>query len=391
MTARTKFDYPSPIAFRLEVPEVEIDAFDWTGPDDTEGPLAERDERDSPSDLGYFMSIAGRFPLLTAEEERRLGSAIWLGRLRLLRILRRRRRSRKRSRARPISLDPPWAERPITAASRRRLARVETLARSAAAGTGARRRLRLEKTIAEIDSARSNLVEHNLRLVAWVAKNFRRRGLDFVDLIQEGSLGLMRAADRYDPRVGARFSTFATHWIAQGIRRAIAEKARTIRLPVNRIPEARQALHHRAALSAKLGRLARADEISRAMGVATEKLEEILPALGSIESIDARIPGTERRLSDILEDRGPRPLDCAIEEETCRAVRAALGELPPRQRIILSMRHGIGYPRECTLDEIGDALGLSRERIRQVEKVAATAMEERIRKERPELARAVTR
>jgi RNA polymerase primary sigma factor len=385
VTARTAFEYQSPIAFQFEVPELEVDAFDWTGPDESGSAAPERDERDSPSDLGYFLNLAGRFPLLTAEEERRLGSTIWHGRVSLLRILRRGRRSKRRSGAPAIPLDPPPANRPLSAASRRRLARVEKLARAVAARRGSRYVLRLERTLAEIDSARSELVERNLRLVAWVAKNFRRRGLDFIDLIQEGSVGLMRAADRYDPRVGARFSTFATHWIAQGIRRAIAEKARIIRIPVNRIPEAQQALRCRAALSAKLGRLARPEEIAREMGVPTAKLEELLPALGSIESIDAPVPGTERRLSDILEDRAPKPLDCAIEEETRRAVRAVLHELPPRQRIILSMRHGIGYPKECTLDEIGDALGLSRERIRQVERVAATAVKERIQEQRPEL------
>jgi RNA polymerase primary sigma factor len=384
MTARTTFEYLSPIAFHVEAPDVEIDGFDWTEADDAGSAAPEPEERDSPSDLGYFLSLAGRFPLLTAEEERRLGSTIWLGRVRLLRILRRR-RSRRRSGTRAIPLDPPSADRPVSAASRRRLARVEKLARAVAARRGSRHGLRLERTLAEIDSARAQLVEHNLRLVAWVAKNFRRRGLDFIDLIQEGSVGLMRAADRYDPRVGARFSTFATHWIAQGIRRAIAEKARTIRIPVNRIPEAQQALHHRAALSAKLGRRARPEEIAREMGVPTGKLDELLPALGPIESIDARIPGTERRLSDILQDRAPQPLEYAIEEETRRAVRAVLGELPPRQRIILSMRHGIGYPKECTLDEIGEALGLSRERIRQVERVAASAVKERIQQRRPEL------
>jgi RNA polymerase sigma factor (sigma-70 family) len=391
MTARTKFDYLSPIAFRFEGPELEIEGFDWTAGDGLPDAVSEREERSGPSDIGYFMSLAGRFPLLTAEDERRLGSVVWQGRVLLLRILRRSRRARRLPGARAIALDPEWTERPASAASRRRLARVEKLARGEGARTGSRYRARIEKTLGEIDSARSKLVEHNLRLVVWVAKRFRRRGLDFIDLIQEGSLGLMRAADRYDPRVGARFSTFATHWIAQGIRRAIAEKARTIRLPVNRIPEAQRALYHRSALSAKLGRQARPDEIAREMGVPTRKLMEILPALGSIESIDARIPGTERRLSEILPDRGRQPLDGAIEEETRRAVRAVLGQLPPRQRIILSMRHGIGYARECTLDEIGDALGLSRERIRQVEKVAATAVKERIQKERPALAEAVTR
>jgi RNA polymerase primary sigma factor len=233
-------------------------------------------------------------------------------------------------------------------------------------------------------------VEHNLRLVIWVAKRFRGRGFDFIDLIQEGSLGLMRAVDRFDPRVGARFSTFATHWIQQGIRRALAEKARTIRIPVNRIPEVRQILFTRSRLAASLGRAAVAEEIANGCGFSCTKVEELLPAIGSIQSIDAPIPATEKLLSDTLADRGrPSPLEDAMDEETRRSVKAVLHELPQRQRIILAMRHGIDYPRECTLDEIGDALGLSRERIRQVEKVAAAAVRDWIQKHRSELAKPV--
>ena len=269
---------------------------------------------------------------------------------------------------------------------RRRLARVERHAREVAPAS---RRLSdaLARTLAEMDDIRRVFVECNLRLVVWVAKGFRGRGFDLIDLIQEGSLGLMRAADRFDPGVGARFSTFATHWIQQGIRRALAEKARTIRIPVNRISEVRQTLLARAKLAEQLGRRARTEEIAAAIGLPKHKLEELLPAIAPIDSIDAPLAATELKLADTLEDRAtPTPLDEAMEEETRRAIGAVLDALPDRQRVILSMRHGIGYPRECTLEEIGAELGLSRERIRQVEKVACASVRELLQKDRPQLA-----
>ncbi|MGH9322126.1 MAG: sigma-70 family RNA polymerase sigma factor, partial [Vicinamibacteria bacterium] len=304
-----------------------------------------------------------------------------------------------------VSLEPDLGSRPVTASSRRRLLRVEKLARTVAESTGSGRkppelslgaserraaRRALRKSLFELDEVRTRLVEHNLRLVVWVAKRFRGRGFDFIDLIQEGSLGLMRAVDRFDPRVGARFSTFATHWIKQGIRRSLAEKGRAIRIPVNRIPEVRQIVYARSSLSAKLGRAPLPEEIATEAKLPRSKVRELLPAIGAIDSIDARIPSTEKILKDTLADRSrPSPLDEAMEEETRRAVETVLHELPQRQRIILAMRHGIEYPRECTLDEIGDALGLSRERIRQVEKVATATVREWIRKHRSELAKPV--
>lgn len=358
----------------------------------------ETSAEEAPNDLGYFMNVAGRYRLLTSQDERRLGLGLWRTRQHLLRLLVAARHPTRPGAERRVEL----GRRPITAASRRRLARAEKLARCVVEGAVAPKafgasparlrslRRKLERSFAELDDMRRELVEHNLRLVVWVAKNFRGRGFDFIDLIQEGSLGLMRAIDRYDPRVGARFSTFATHWIQQGIRRALAEKARTIRIPVNRIPEVRQALVLRAQLSERLGRAAGPDEIAARMGIPKEKVEELLPAIRPIDSIDAPVARSDRSLGDLLEDRtSPTPLDAAIEEETRRAVKAVLGELPDRQRVILSMRHGIGYPRECTLEEIGEALGLSRERIRQVEKTATGAVRDWLQKHRPQLARPV--
>lgn len=361
MRTDVDFEYLSPLAYTVE---------------------SNSREFQEQSDLSYFMKMAGRRKLLNAEEERELGTRLWTSRRRLLRILRASRSENRRA----IVLDAAPPKRAVTASTRRRLARVERRAREAALPS---RRLAdtLSETVAEMDDIRRTFVECNLRLVVWVAKRFRGRGFDFIDLIQEGNLGLMRAIDRFDPAMGARFSTFATHWIQQGIRRALAEKARTIRIPVNRISEVRETLLARAKIAEKLGRPALPEEIADAIGLPKHKVEELLPAIAPIDSIDAPLAATELKLGDTIEDRTtPTPLDEAIEEETRRAIAAVLKALPPRQRVILSMRHGIGYPRECTLEEIGDALGLSRERIRQVEKVACASVRERLQKDRPQLA-----
>jgi RNA polymerase primary sigma factor len=160
-----------------------------------------------------------------------------------------------------------------------------------------------------------------------------------------------------------------------------------IRIPVNRIPEVRQTLYARAHLAEELDRQPRPEEIAKEIGLPTHKVEELLPAIAPIDSMDAPLGSSERKLGDLLEDRTtPTPLDDAMEAETQRAIRAVLHELPDRQRVILCMRHGIGYPRECTLEEIGDELGLSRERIRQVEKVAAASVRDWLQEHRPQLA-----
>jgi RNA polymerase sigma factor (sigma-70 family) len=381
VSTRTDFEYLNPAALDLSEDGFTFEELD--GDDDPEEDALPSKPADdvSRNDIGYFLDLASRYPLLGPEEERALGLVLWRERIRLLRILR------------GSSTPPRPGLRPATPSTRRRLARIETLARRIVEKKAARKgasRKRLQRSLAELDRTRGRLVEHNLRLVIWVAKRFRGRGFDFIDVIQEGSLGMMRAVDRFDPRVGARFSTFATHWIQQGIRRALAEKARAIRIPVNRIPEVRQILSVRSRLSLDLGRSARSEEIAKGCGLSVGKIDELLPAIGSLESIDAPIRPTERLLSDTLADqRRPSPLEDAIDEETRCTVKAVLHELPQRQRTILAMRHGIDYPRECTLDEIGDVLGLSRERIRQVEKVATTAVRDWIQKHRSELAKPV--
>jgi RNA polymerase sigma factor (sigma-70 family) len=378
LSTRTDFEYLAPAAFDLLDEGFAFEEVDWEA--GTGGARAELSDDLSRSDIGYFMEIAGRYALLDAQEERTLGATLWRERARLLRLLR------------GSSLEPYLGIRPATPSTRRRLARVERLARDIAEKKSSRKGAsprRLARSLAELDRARHRLVEHNLRLVVWVAKRFRGRGFDFIDLIQEGCLGLMRAVERFDPRVGARFSTFATHWIQQGIRRALAEKARSIRIPVNRTTEVRQIVSTRSLLSAALGRPVLASEIAEGSGLPVAAVEELLPAIASIESIDAQIPATDKLLSDTLKGRGPSPLDDAIDAEIRNAVKEVLDQLPLRQRTILEMRYGIDYPRESTLDEIGERLGLSRERIRQVEKVAAAAVRDWIRRNRGDLARPV--
>jgi RNA polymerase primary sigma factor len=360
----------SPFTFELEELVLPREASDH----DPSEPTQDANDA-SQSDLGFFMGLAGRFDLLSAEEERILGFSIWTSRRRLLRLLRG---------VDPLEPTRPH-RRPITASTRRRLERVEKRARKRAKTSP-----EIVETMALIDQARQRLVQHNMRLVVWVAKKFRGRGFDFIDLIQEGNLGLMRAADRFDPLVGARFSTFATHWIQQGIRRALAERSRTIRIPVNRIPDVRNTIALRGELSKRLGRTAQAEDIAAEMKVSVEKIKQLLPAMTPLERIDAPVASSDRTLGETLADHDtPTPLADAMDSERRRIVNAVLHELPKRQRVILAMRHGIGYPRECTLEEIGAALGLSRERIRQVEKVAVNAVRDWMREHHEDLARPV--
>ncbi len=382
----------------------------------------------SPTDVGYFLNVAGRYPLLTAGREKELATILWSARRRLVQAIELARRTEGKTKIEaPAPLRTP--SRVLSPNARRRLIAAEEYAERLLRSVGEKkhtgegldhslavppamepaprqgRRSRnsvtplltkkqiqsilpiLRESLERIRAVREELVEHNLRLVVWVAKSYRGRGLDFVDLIQEGSLGLLRAIDRFDPAVGTRFSTFATHWVRQGIRRALAEKARTIRIPLNRLPEAREAVYQRLQLARKLRRAPTHIEVAAQMGVPLKKVEELLPALGPIDSLDAPLASTDLRHSDLLAHKGTSPLEEAIEEETTQSIQALLDRLPERERNILAMRYGIGYPRECTLEEIGTALGLSRERIRQVEQLARQELRSLMMNLQPDLAK----
>ncbi len=412
---------------------LEEDKLDDEPSDDAGAELAAKEIRlaESPSDVSFFLATAGRYPLLTADQEKDAAKKLWSARRRLVQAIELARRSGgKGSLTVPAAIRAP--KRPLSPTARRRLIAAEEYAERLLRSVGSNgragerfdlslavppavepaprrgRRSRnsvtplltrkqvlsiapvLQESLERIRAVREELVQHNLRLVVWVAKSYRGRGLDLVDLIQEGSLGLLRAIDRFDPAVGTRFSTFATHWVRQGIRRALAEKARTIRIPLNRLPEARETIQLQSQLAKTLERAPTHGEIADEMGVPLEKLEELLPALAPIDSIDAPLGSTDLNHADTLAAKGISPLEEAIEVETTRSIQKLLDRMPERDRIILAMRYGIGYPRECTLEEIGQALGLSRERIRQVEHLARKELRSMMLASQPDLADLVT-
>jgi RNA polymerase sigma factor (sigma-70 family) len=371
----------------------------------------------APSDVGFFLSSASRYPLLNAARERELATTLWRARRRLFRTFEMARKWRGRvPLAIPASRD--YKNRRISPEVRRRLIATEDYSerlillmdgeRNAGnfdrslsltppphprQGRGLRHLSSwtppsltgkqvgaiapvLREELGKIRAVREELVQHNLRLVIWVAKSYRGRGMDLVDLIQEGSMGLLRAIDRFDPAVGTRFSTFATHWIRQGIGRSLAEKARMIRIPLNRLPEVRETTATQTELGEKLNRPPTLEELAERMKAEPGKIHELLPALTPVDSIDAPLASGDIRFADTLADKKiVSPLERAMEEETSQSVQKLLERMPARHRVILAMRYGIGYPRECSLEEIGRALGLSRERIRQIEKTARKQFE----------------
>lgn len=347
--------------------------------------------------LGFFLSEAGKYPLLSAAREQRLGWSLWGSRRNLERAIAKAKPVRRTRRIDRKMIRPG---RPVSRLTRRRLmaaeihalrllARVEGEYLPPEPADRRRRRPKTPKlTLAQIRSiapvlreelgrvraVREEFVRHNLRLVVWVAKAFRGRGLDLVDLVQEGSIGLLRAVDRFDPALGYRFSTYATHWIRQGILRALAEKARAIRIPLSRLPEARRAKEAATGLTKRLGREPTTAEVATEIGIDPKTLEELLPALSPIDSLDAPLAWPGLRPADRMIALTPSPLEEAMERETVRLVQSLLEKMPERERAVLAMRYGIGHPRERSLEEIGSSLGLCRERVRQIEKLALDRM-----------------
>ena len=230
----------------------------------------------------------------------------------------------------------------------------------------------VEQSQREVQQARDDFVRANLRLVIRIAKKYRNRGFSLSDLIQEGNIGLMKAVDRFDYRKGYKFATYASWWILQRITRAVAEQARTIRVPVHALENETKVMKNFRSLLKRLGRKPTYAEVAEAANMPLEKVEEISHIrMGEPISLETLVGDSERPLGDLVADEDAvSPLDMTIQTSLVMEIRKVLASLTPREAQILRMRFGIDQKREYTLEELGRQFGISRERIRQIEIVA---------------------
>ncbi|HEX3089782.1 MAG TPA: RNA polymerase sigma factor RpoD [Ilumatobacteraceae bacterium] len=271
-----------------------------------------------------YLREIGRVDLLTPDDERRLAQAIEEGNQAALKL-----------------------DEPSDATEHRRLMRIVQ--------TGQR--------------AKSELIQANLRLVVSIAKRYSGRGMLFLDLIQEGNLGLMRAVDKFDHTKGFKFSTYATWWIRQAITRSIADQARTIRIPVHMVESMNRVLRMQRQMHQELEREPTLDELAERCGLPPDRIREILRISLDPLSLDSPVgEEDDSNLTDFIEDLTvDAPADMATKRMLAQAVEEALGELTDREQEIVRMRFGLDDGQARTLEDVGKEFGVTRERIRQIE------------------------
>jgi len=235
----------------------------------------------------------------------------------------------------------------------------------------------IKRSKRQLDNARDALIVANLRLVTHIVKKYGNQGIPFMDLIQEGNIGLMKAVEKFEYERGYKFSTYAYWWIKQAISRAIADKARIIRIPVHITEKVKRVRKIAIELKEEYGRIATNKEIAKKLGMSVKKVDEILGVVQDPQPLDTMGPDDEANgvMPFVSDDSAIDPLERTLDLELTVKMRAALVVLDEREEAVIRMRYGIGRKIRHTLEEIGKVLNLSRERVRQIEAIALRKIE----------------